>query len=532
MIIKKPYAFLIKNFRIIHLLLSVALIFVAYKTSAIYNFFNAYVTEGYYTNLGVDLIDYYIFLIIILIILVSVILYFLLKWKDKKTFYYTLLCIFYLGLFIVCIYMFNVFQNIQVNAIDTRLVRITRDISLIATIPQYLFIAFTIFRSIGFDIKKFNFNKDLADLDINVKDNEEVELILAKDTYKYLRGIRRAIREVKYFAIENRFFFFVIVFIIILGISLSVYLNINVYNKTYIETENFIADGLNISVDSSYISSLDYSGKIINKNKSYVIVKLNIQNNSSEDIKINTDNYRLLISNNIYYPNLSKANYFLDIGNSYLKETFISGEKYEVLFIYEINTENIDKDFVFRIVNNVKLLEGSIEADYKDVNLKPKKLNEIVDINENIIGDEINFKNSNLENSTFKVNSILIKDSFTEKYNYCVTESKCYEGNKIISTSVEGKNKNTLVRLDTKTSIDENISISKYLNSGVDYIKYFASFNYTINNVNKNASFNIIYSDFVKDNIIFIELPKEIKNASNIKLYLTIRNIRYTVNLK
>lgn len=49
MIIRKPYAFLIRNFRLIHLLLSALLIFIAYKSTAIYNFFNSYVRSGYYT---------------------------------------------------------------------------------------------------------------------------------------------------------------------------------------------------------------------------------------------------------------------------------------------------------------------------------------------------------------------------------------------------------------------------------------------------------------------------------------------------
>ncbi len=534
MIIKNPYAFLIKNFRIIHLLLSVALIYIAYKTSLIYNFLNDYVKEGFYTyyaNISSQFINYYIFLIILLIIFIGVVLYFLLKWKNKKTFYYTILCLYYLALFVVFIYMFDILQSIQVNSVDQRLIRIARDVSLIATIPQYLFVTYTIFRGIGFDIKKFNFNKDLVDLDINVKDNEEVELILAKDTYKYMRGIRRAIREVKYFALENRFFFIVILSVIILGAGLSVYLNLEVYNKSYMETENFIADGLNMSVYNSYITSINYKGSTINKNKSYIIVRININNNSSEDKKINTDDYRLVTKNKTYYPVLSKENYFLDLGDSYQKETFYSGEDYEYLFIYEIDNEDKTGSFIFRILNNVKLLEGNIDADYRDINLSPKSLDETVDIAEYNIEDEINLDKSNLHNSIFKVNSYLLANSFTEKYQYCVKSSECYEGNIVIKPSIEDENK-MLIRLNANFTVDKSIFMAKYLSSGNDFISYFGAINYTLNNESKNTNIKLINSTYVKNNIIFIEVPKEIKTADNIKLYITIRNIRYIVILK
>ncbi len=533
MVIKKPYGFLIKHFRIIHLVLSILLIYITYKSSAVYTFFNNYVKEGHYTfyiDLSSRFINYYMFLITILIILFGIVLYFLLKWKDKKRLFYVLLCIFYLFIFIIFIYMFDVLQNVQTTIMDMRTIRLTRDFALIATFPQYIFVAFTILRGIGFDIKKFGFNKDIVDLNINVKDTEEIELILAQDTYKYMRSIRRFLREVRYFALENRFFFVVIILVVALGTGLSLYLNVKVYNKTYVEKEEFIADSLNVIVDKTYISSIDYNGNIINKNKAYIIVQLNIKNNSNEKQKLKTDNYRLIIDDETYYPNLSKGNYFLDLGDSYLNEIILPGEYYNYLFIYEMDINEINKKITFRIVNDVRTLQGEIDADYKDVNITPIKLNEIIKIGENVIKESINLSDSSLKKSSIKINSYSLASSFSESYKYC-SNDKCFEGVKVIKPEITGLER-ILLRLDTNLAIDETLFISKYITTSNDFMKYFATVNYTLNNKVKTVKINSINSEYVKDSIVFLEVPKEIQNASSIKLYLTIRTSRYEIVLK
>lgn len=534
MIIRKPYGFLIRHFRSIHLLLALLLIYITYKSSLIYTFLNDYVRTGHYTfyhNLSSKFINYYMFLIIVLILLVGIILYFLLKWKDKKRLFYILLCLFYLFVFVVFIYMFEILQNVQTTTMDMRTIRVARDLALFATFPQYIFVVFSILRGIGFDIKKFNFNKDIADLNMTVKDTEEIELILAKDTYKYMRGIRRILRELRYFALENRFFFIIVVLIIAISIGFSLYLNEEVYNKVYLENEEFVADSLNISVEKTYISSLDYNGNIINKDKSYIIVKLNVINKGSEKQKIETDNYRLVMNEEIYYPNLSKENHFLDIGDSYYNETILPGKSYQYLFIYEIDVKDIENNFVFRIVNNVKPFQGEINTDYKEVDINPIKLNEIITVSENTLKQDINLSDSNLKESSIKINSYSLATSFTENYKYC-SNNNCFEGSTTIKRNITQKIETTILKLETEFNINSNLFISKHLTKASDFMKYFATVNYTLDGKTKTTKVNIITSKYVKNNVAFLEVPKEIENASNIKLYLTIRNSRYIITLK
>ena len=84
MIIKKPYAFMIKHFRLIHFILSLLMVFLISKTSSIVSFFNEYVKNGYYTLNSGSYINFYMFISIILIIVISAFVYLLMKWKNKS----------------------------------------------------------------------------------------------------------------------------------------------------------------------------------------------------------------------------------------------------------------------------------------------------------------------------------------------------------------------------------------------------------------------------------------------------------------
>ena len=131
MIIKKPYAFLIKHFRLIHLILSSLLIFLAYKTHSVYKFFNDYVKNGYYTyssEISGTYINFYMFLAIVGILVVAAFIYLLMKWKKKSRLYYILVSIFYMILFIGLLVYFNTFLNLLNEPLGVQAVRAYRDI--------------------------------------------------------------------------------------------------------------------------------------------------------------------------------------------------------------------------------------------------------------------------------------------------------------------------------------------------------------------------------------------------------------------
>ncbi|MDD2505678.1 MAG: hypothetical protein PHF21_05395, partial [Bacilli bacterium] len=52
-----------------------------------------------------------------------------------------------------------------------------RDFFIILSLPQYYFLIMSIIRGIGFDVRKFNFTKDLEELEIKSEDDEEFEFV-------------------------------------------------------------------------------------------------------------------------------------------------------------------------------------------------------------------------------------------------------------------------------------------------------------------------------------------------------------------
>ena len=86
MIIRKPYAFLIKNFKRIHILLLVLSLYVGYKAIDIYSFIGDFINYGIYDAYSNPITSHITLLfrmVIVLMIVLSVALLFLLSHKGK-----------------------------------------------------------------------------------------------------------------------------------------------------------------------------------------------------------------------------------------------------------------------------------------------------------------------------------------------------------------------------------------------------------------------------------------------------------------
>ena len=143
MIVKKPYAFLIKHFRIIHGILFVLLGYIMLKSADISSFFSDYASKQYFVKfdgLTSMYIDYVTFLAIIASAILVLIIGAILKLKNKNITSYIYIFIELIGVFIYYIYMFSVFRNLELNYLDMESVRNLRDISLMAMLPQLIFL--------------------------------------------------------------------------------------------------------------------------------------------------------------------------------------------------------------------------------------------------------------------------------------------------------------------------------------------------------------------------------------------------------
>ncbi len=108
MILKKPYAFIIKHFRTIHLLLLIPIIYLIIKTRAIVYFFNNYVTYGYtlnfsevLTNISSHYINILMYISVIVILFIFIAMSVLLQQKNKPTKLYNVCIIYYIIIFLL-----------------------------------------------------------------------------------------------------------------------------------------------------------------------------------------------------------------------------------------------------------------------------------------------------------------------------------------------------------------------------------------------------------------------------------------------
>lgn len=532
MIIKKPYAFLIKKFRIIHAILFVALLYVAIKTFDIYTFFNDYAVNHVYLSSG-DLASSYIntftFIVTVIAILFGLLIYYILSIKNKSRNTYLLLCIYYILMFIFFIFVFSTLQKLNTTTFDIKTVRAIRDVMLIVLLPQIIFLFIIFSRALGFNVKNFDFKKDLEEMNIDQSDYEEVELTLGNNNYKYIRLLRKSLRLLKYFILENKFIVIIVSSVIVLISSLVIFLNIKVYNVNYNENQELLVQQLWFTVTESLVTNTNMNGTVIDSDKSYVVVKIKIDNKSANKQTINRNTFRLEVDDEEIFPEFTSNENFLDLGEPFSSFTIKEGETSERTVIFEVDNSKLQKEYVFKIKNYDTITFGSLESQYKDIIVKPKSLVKSLDTGKYQIPTEIKLNDTVLEDTTLLVSSYDVSDTFKEKYDYCL-DGQCYKNTYIVKPVAYGNN--TILRIQSTITLDEDIYMKRYIKGACDFYKYYAVIKYRAYGVTKEVSANIIQVDYDKDKYTYIEVPKEMENANKIEVILTIRGIKYTIVLK
>ena len=157
MILRKPYAFLIKHFKLIHLVITGILFYLVLKYRDVYVFLRKCVTDNAYKYNALEYIDYTIYIFILIAILLLGGIYFLLKYKDKPRRQYIFSIGVYIIIGIVMLATYGYLRDIVNNLIEQKTIRFYRDITFISILFQYYIIVVMLIRGLGFDIKKFNF---------------------------------------------------------------------------------------------------------------------------------------------------------------------------------------------------------------------------------------------------------------------------------------------------------------------------------------------------------------------------------------
>ncbi len=535
MILKKPYAFLIKHFRIIHLLLLLPIGYLINKTYKVVTFFRSYVTNSYSTtivNIAGEHINVFMYLSVILILSAVIAIYYLMRQKDKSTKLYFFTLIYYITLFVLIGIAHSILSGMETDLITAQTARAYRDISFIVCLPQYFFFIYVLIRGIGFDIKQFNFANDLKDLEITDIDSEEFEFLVNVEGYKVKRTARRFIREFTYYIKENIFIFSCILVVIIITIGTMLYMHFEVYNKTYHVTDKMTHNFFNIEIKDSMLTQMSYDGNIINKDKYYLVLKLFIENHSTTSYDFDHTNFRLVVNNKNIYPTIDRGEYFIDYAKPYNNEKIKKESSNTYALVYELDKTELQNKYEIKILESLEYKVGDITPKYKIIELKPSKIMNIEDLDTYEMGKTINLKNTAVGYTTFKVNNYQLTNSYIYDYNQCYSENKCTTLKDMITTDKLGIiEKTTLLVLDIDYNLDKTTIYSNNIRSDNKFFDNFLSIEYKNAETTKILSLKNRTTDKLKNKLVF-ELRDEVNKADSINLLVTIRNQRYRIKLK
>jgi len=339
MILRRPYAFLIKHFRIIHLVLFVLFGYMAYMANNILSFFKEYFKyNGNIDVIASEYISYFIFVSVVLIIVISSVIFLLMKYKKKPKLFYIILVVVSGISLILFLYLYGNIRTLEANIMSGKNIRLLRDISRFNFLILFITSIPVLVRGLGFDIKKFNFNSDLQELNLEAKDSEEVEVNIDLSSEKLKRTGRRTFRELKYYYLENRLIINIIIgFVGVLFIMIFPF-NRFVINRNLNEGEIFSTNNFNIKINESFISDRNR----ISRNNSYVILKVSVKGNVKK-YRMDMDELVLSVGDKKYIPSMKYYYYFDDVGRGY-RENILSTNEYEdYVLIYNIDNVN-DKD--------------------------------------------------------------------------------------------------------------------------------------------------------------------------------------------
>ena len=352
MVLRRPYAFLIKHFRLIHLIITALFALTVRSTRNIYSYINGIIDGSENRYNALDYINYNIYIYIFIALILCFFVYWLLKFKNKprKIYIFTLVGYFIIAIFMLVLFSYmNGFSN---NMINQKTIRLYRDIFLMTLVLQYFVIVFMLIRGLGFDIKRFNFGKDVQELNANAEDSEEIEINTQVDTTNVVRLVRKQGREFGYFYKEFKKY---IIVILVILVGIVAYKSYNYFTdklKVYKENET-IGAANHITVKNSYYATKN--------NKNYIIINFDISRNITRNT-LNIGNMILTVGNKKYTPDKNICYKFNDLGTCYKKQ-YINKNTANYILVYEVDN--------LKNKNSYLLYTESYDVSYKvKLNLK------------------------------------------------------------------------------------------------------------------------------------------------------------------
>ena len=522
MILRKPYAFLIKHFKMIHVILLLLGCFVLYRTNGLYSMIEEYQQLMIY-NENINSVLMYVstptILALTAILIISGVLIYLLFYKKKPVIFYFLVIAQYTFTLVIMLLTKNYFETASTLG-DVAQIRALHDFTLITMVLQYVFLFFILIRSIGLDLKKFGFNED-REFIAEEGDNEEVELDVEFDYHATIRFIKGKIRELKYFYGEHKKIITTLFAAFIIFGLWQGYTYVFITNRVYAQNEYFQANSYRFKVNNVYFTDKDYAGNLISTTNKYIIVSLDIENIASKSpITFDYEKWALVTNKNRYVPSTSKSDTFKDLGKAYQNDLLEYQKVYTFILIYEIKNEDLGSNYTlyYEEVQNANSVYD------RKVKISPIDLTNYQETDTKYIGEEMTIPFYDGKNNIFTIKKMAVEDTIGYYYEGCEAANKCGVYYREVLSSSLGNNIKIL-----SLSYDSNYDTALLFG---DFIIRQAKLIYKIEDTVKTTTFQKIITRNYRGNYLFFAVPSELLDASEIEMQFVVRDKLYHYILK
>ena len=520
MILRKPYAFFIKMFKPMHLMIGVLIGFLMVTESKIFSFLD----KNLYTSLNLvgqniksEYVNSSLFVIpIVLIILFVAILTIMFNRKKPVTFY--VVSIFSLiAILVINNYVSDFFATIEESIVSIKSVKLIHDLVFISMFIEGVLLVFVIIRGAGVDIRKFNFDSDISKIDIKDTDNEEFEVNIKFNIDKTRRERNKRIRYLKYAYVENRVFVNIGIAVFLFLVGIVTFLLINNRTKIYNENEFVSTSTCSIMVDGSYILNTSYDGTKITDNY-LVVVDLKIGLNYV-GAKTYLKDFNIDIKDATYTPTTMYNKYLVDLGDAF-KDDKLSLDATNHILVYEVPEKVINSKIVLTYNDGEKI-------NY--IRLKPENINGTGDDIVKTMSEEMQF-DGKLQGASITINSYDIQDRFAVKYNYCIKSDDCTTSVEYIKGTLNKNYDKSVIRLDILYKNESELKLSKFYNllTTFGYIEYKLKDEVKIQ---KDIE-HIVANKLVEKNVVYLGVNKEIKDAEEVNIVFNVRGKKYIYKVK
>lgn len=520
MVFRKPYAFFIKNFRKFHILLIIMCGFIYSKTLQVSTFNKTFLTYLSYDDYFEPISKYlspFLYIVTFITILIFLILLIVLKRKGKPWKLYLIPVLEYIALIII-FYTITNFYNTYKGDFTTTTIRALNNFLSIATFPQYLVFLILIMRTLGLDIKNFNFSADEEFLELDQDDREEFEISIDFDKNSIKRTLKKTQRSLGYFYEEHRYICNII-FIILTGIVfIRTYYYFGVSHKVLKENKSFNVNNYSMTINKSFYTDKDKAGNILEKNSAFVILNLSVQNNGASRVFDGNDFHIVNGNNNYTYQGNTYSNDFLDIGNSVPTGKLKNGMKKEFALVFKVDKNLNYKNFV------LYYQEYKGNTSYlRKIKLNLENVSEIKNVKTSNITETLKIETAMEGKKEFSYETVSFQDNANYNIESCNVNNNC----SIVTKNITAPTGSKILFVNFSSPDYEGTELMKFTTE-YGKIKYMDNDGF----YRELAVSDILLNKDYLGKKLYIKVPSNLENMKEISLIYTIRNKRYSYKIK